>query len=90
MFFLLRESLQHISALSSMALLSNSISGLVVEYIVAIDVTRVRFPAAAFTMNTFKVINSSDRVRAQSLNEQLHIKNKQFRLMRSRSLGGLC
>jgi hypothetical protein len=26
---------------------SNSISGLVVEYIVAIDVTRVRFPADA-------------------------------------------
>ena len=26
----------------------NSISGLVVEYIVAIDVTRVRFPADAF------------------------------------------
>jgi hypothetical protein len=28
-------------------ILSNSISGLVVEYIVAIDVTRVRFPADA-------------------------------------------
>ena len=27
---------------------SNSISGLVAEYIVAIDVTRVRFPADAF------------------------------------------
>jgi hypothetical protein len=32
----------------STQLLSNSISGLVVEYIVAIDVTRVRFPADAF------------------------------------------
>ena len=30
--------------------LSNSISGLVVEYIVAIDVTRVRFPADAFLL----------------------------------------
>ena len=28
-------------------LITNSISGLVVEYIVAIDVTRVRFPADA-------------------------------------------
>ena len=28
-----------------------SISGLVVEYIVAIDVTRVRFPADAFSSN---------------------------------------
>ena len=28
---------------------SSSISGLVVEYIVAIDVTRVRFPADAFS-----------------------------------------
>ena len=28
----------------------NSISGLVAEYIVAIDVTRVRFPADAFTL----------------------------------------
>jgi hypothetical protein len=32
-------------------ILSNSISGLVVEYIVAIDVTRVRFPADAFDGN---------------------------------------
>ena len=32
---------------------SLSISGLVVEYIVAIDVTRVRFPADAFT-NVYK------------------------------------
>ena len=30
---------------------SNSISGLVVEYIVAIDVTRVRFPADALLMH---------------------------------------
>jgi hypothetical protein len=30
--------------------ISISISGLVVEYIVAIDVTRARFPADAFTM----------------------------------------
>ena len=28
--------------------MSTSISGLVVEYVVAIDVTRVRFPADAF------------------------------------------
>ena len=30
-----------------------SISGLVVEYIVAIDVTRVRFPADAFLLPVF-------------------------------------
>ena len=30
--------------------LSNSISGLVVEYIVAIDVTRIRFPADALLL----------------------------------------
>jgi hypothetical protein len=30
---------------------SSSISGLVVEYIVAIDVTRVRFPADAFLLS---------------------------------------
>ena len=35
----------------STQLLSNSISGLVVEYIVAIDVTRVRFPADAVYCN---------------------------------------
>jgi hypothetical protein len=29
----------------------NSISGLVVEYIIAIDVTRVRFPADAFLLS---------------------------------------
>ena len=32
-----------------------SISGLVVEYIVAIDVTRVRFPADAFPVCNFNV-----------------------------------
>ena len=32
-----------------------SISGLVVEYIVAIDVTRVRFPADAFPVCKFNV-----------------------------------
>ncbi len=32
---------------------NNSISGLVVEYIVAIDVTRVRFPADAFLLPVF-------------------------------------
>ena len=31
-----------------------SISGLVVEYIVAIDVTRVRFPADAFLFSHWK------------------------------------
>ena len=34
-----------------------SISGLVVEYIVAIDVTRVRFPADAFSHGAFKEKN---------------------------------
>ena len=47
MFFLLRGRRQHRPGYTSMACLSNSISGLVVEYIVAIDVTRVRFPADA-------------------------------------------
>ena len=32
------------------------ISGLVVEYIVAIDVTRVRFPADAFLRLSFKAL----------------------------------
>ena len=32
---------------------AKSISGLVVEYIVAIDVTRVRFPADAFPHGAF-------------------------------------
>ena len=32
--------------------LHGSISGLVVEYIVAIDVTRVRFPADAFSLGS--------------------------------------
>ena len=33
--------------------LCNSVSGLVVEYVVAIDVTRVRFPADAFLWTQF-------------------------------------
>jgi hypothetical protein len=39
----------------------NSISGLVVEYIVAIDVTRVRFPADAFHASMSKNLNKSQR-----------------------------
>ena len=35
-----------------------SISGLVVEYIVAIDVTRVRFPADAFTFPRCAVLGA--------------------------------
>ena len=41
----MRPGLGHMSAAVDMG-----ISGLVVEYIVAIDVTRVRFPADAFSV----------------------------------------
>ena len=39
----------------------SSISGLVVEYIVAIDVTRVRFPADALLLLTLKLLRVRDR-----------------------------
>ena len=48
-----RQSLRPAEAVSALILSAkecNSISGLVVEYIVAIDVTRVRFPADAFVV----------------------------------------
>ena len=41
--------------------LCSSISGLVVEYIVAIDVTRVRFPADALLSFTFELRCNSFR-----------------------------
>ena len=45
-------------------LVCNSISGLVVEYIVALDVTRVRFPADAFGGHCFStLLPSLERVR---------------------------
>ena len=40
-------------------LLSTSISGLVVEYIVAIDVTRVRFPADALFIRAAEYVGFS-------------------------------
>ena len=43
-------------------LISNSISGLVVEYIVAIDVTRVRFPADAMFSGTYFYVSTSDKI----------------------------
>ena len=43
-------------------IITTSISGLVVEYIVAIDVTRVRFPADAF-WGLFRVLCDSLRAR---------------------------
>ena len=39
--------------------INNCISGLVVEYIVAIDVTRVRFPADALQVSSFDSIDTS-------------------------------
>ena len=46
---------------------ANSISGLVVEYIIAIDVTRVRFPADAYDQQ-----NVTPAVACASLTSRLH------------------
>jgi hypothetical protein len=54
-----RDSAQPISKIVTIRLWHDkSISGLVVEYIVAIDVTRVRFPADA--MHCFGLIHVCD------------------------------
>ncbi len=42
------------------------ISGLVVEYIVAIDVTRVRFPADAFSLSQPLIIRTVQRLATRS------------------------
>ena len=49
---------------------SSSISGLVVEYIVAIDVTRVRFPADAF-IAARRVLGILPRARALRLSNMI-------------------
>ena len=45
----------------------NSISGLVVEYIVAIDVTRVRFPADAYACGSPLFCSRESHVRCRSM-----------------------
>ena len=47
-------------------LVGTGISGLVVEYIVAIDVTRVRFPADAFSIWFILLHNGSFQLRSWS------------------------
>ena len=49
-----------------------SISGLVAEYIVAIDVTRVRFPADAYARG-FPFLFPESHVRCRSMDCLLHL-----------------